>query len=131
MQGMVRPGAPMQPAGQMQGPAGVQMRPMQPGVMGQQQGPRSTFMHNGTLIPGQGGANLMQQPGMQQQPQQPAAAPPPAATKSGLMRGLFGGMSKLTGAAATTTAPSQMQQGQQPVMAGVGYGQQPGQPQAQ
>merc|ERR1719222_1397216 len=110
MQGMVRPGAPMQQGGQMQVP-GVQMQGMQPGMMGQQQGPRSTFMHNGSLIPGQGGPNMMQQPGMQQQAQQPAAAPPPAAAKSGLMGGLFGGMSKLTGAA-TTTAPSQMQQGQ-------------------
>merc|ERR550517_2426045 len=76
----------------------------------------------GQMMPGQSGPNMMQQPGMQQQPA-PAAAPPPAAAKSGLMGGLFGGMSKLTGAA-TTTAPSQMQQGQQPVMAGVGYGQQ-------
>ena len=67
----------------------------------------SAFMHNGSIIPGQGGPNMMQQPGMQQQQQPvPAAAPQPAATKSGLMGGLFGGMSKLTGAAATT-APSQ------------------------
>ena len=35
-------GAPMQQAGQMQGGPGVQMQGMQPGVMGQQQGPRSS-----------------------------------------------------------------------------------------
>ena len=34
-------GAPMQQPGQMQGPGG-QMQGMQPGVMGQQQGPRSS-----------------------------------------------------------------------------------------
>merc|ERR1719458_1696461 len=92
---------------QMQG-QGQMMQGQMMAAPGMQGMVRPAFMHNGSLIPGQGGPNMMQQPGMQQQAQQPAAAPPPAAAKSGLMGGLFGGMSKLTGAA-TTTAPSQMQ----------------------
>merc|ERR1719336_3545485 len=77
---------------------GMQMQGQGQMMQGQPQGPRSTFMHNGTIIPGQ----QQMMPGMQQQQQQQQQAapapPPPAATKAGLMGGLFGGMSKLTGA---------------------------------
>jgi len=117
---------------QMQG-QGQMMQGQMMGGPGMQGMVRPAFMHNGTIIPGQ----QQMMPGMQQQQQQQQQAapapPPPAATKAGLMGGLFGGMSKLTGAA-TTTAPSQqpMAQAQQPVMAGqqMGYGQQQ-QPQQQ
>jgi len=117
--------APGQYTGQVQMTGGVAGRAgptMVPGQM-PQQGPRTTFMQNGTMM-GQPGMPGQQMVVGQQQQQQPAAQP---AKTGGLMGGLFGGMSKISsavGATATTAQGTQQMQQQQPMMSGMGMQQQ-------
>merc|ERR1719336_3255064 len=98
---------------------------------GMQQGARTTFMQNGMMgqqqmqpqqmMQQQPMVQQQQQPMVQQQPAQQVPASQPQSKTGGLMGGLFGGMSKLTGAvgaATTTTAPAQTQMAQ-PMMTGM------------